>query len=379
VNLELTEEQELFQETTRKFLGTQMPLSSVRKLYDVPDGFDRAWWRRAAELGWTSLFVPESLDGGSITGRPATDLVVIAEEMGRMLSPGPLLPVNVVAAGLAWSGSAEQCKQLLPGLASGETVAAWAFCEPGGRWDADAVRVTASPEGDHLVLAGAKAYVEAGAAADVLLVTVRTGEGMTQVLVDPGLDGVSIRRGRSIDMTRRFATVTFNRARVPRQEVLGDVGGAADAVERQFQLAIALQCAELVGVAERALEFTIDYGRDRFAFGRPIISYQVLKHRIADWTVRLEGSKAVTDALAAAIDDGDPEAARLARVAKAYVGDTSLDVVDDCVQMTGGMGVTWEHDVHMYNRRAAVDRAVFGTPEEHKDRLFGLLGGGDQA
>jgi alkylation response protein AidB-like acyl-CoA dehydrogenase len=126
----------------------------------------------------------------------------------------------------------------------------------------------------------------------------------------------------------------------------------------------------MCGVAGRTLETTIEYGLDRFAFGRPIVSFQALKHRIADMTVRLEGSKAVTDALVAAIDSRSPDASRLATVAKAYVGETCLDVVDDCVQITGGIGVTWEHDIHLYNRRAAVDRALFGTPEEHKERVL---------
>jgi alkylation response protein AidB-like acyl-CoA dehydrogenase len=124
------------------------------------------------------------------------------------------------------------------------------------------------------------------------------------------------------------------------------------------------------GIADWTLEMTIDYGRERFAFGRPIVSFQALKHRIADMTVRLEGSKAVTDALAEAIDDGSPEMPMLASVAKAYVGEACLDVVDDCVQITGGIGVTWEHDIHMFNRRAAVDRAVLGTPEEHKQQIL---------
>jgi alkylation response protein AidB-like acyl-CoA dehydrogenase len=131
----------------------------------------------------------------------------------------------------------------------------------------------------------------------------------------------------------------------------------------------------MVGIADRTLEFTIEYGRDRVAFGRPIVSFQSLKHRIADMTVWLEGSKAVTDALAAAVDAGDPEGSSLASVAKAYVGEHCLDIVDDCVQITGGIGVTWEHDIHLYNRRAVVDRAVLGSPEEHKQRLAALMEG----
>ena len=156
---------------------------------------------------------------------------------------------------------------------------------------------------------------------------------------------------------------------------MGDEGGAGPTVQRQFQVALALQCAEMVGVADRALEFTLAYGRDRIAFGRPIVSFQALKHRIADMTVWLEGCKAVSDALAASIDQDSEEAMNLASVAKAYVGERCVDIVDDCVQITGGMGVTWEHDLHLYSRRAVTDRAVFGTPEEHKERIFAQLEG----
>jgi alkylation response protein AidB-like acyl-CoA dehydrogenase len=174
-------------------------------------------------------------------------------------------------------------------------------------------------------------------------------------------------------MTRRFGSVRFEGVRVPPDAVVGEVGGAAPRIEEQLRLALALQCAELVGVADRTLEFTLEYGAERLSFGRPIVSFQALKHRIADMYVRLEGAKAVTDALADAIDADAPDVATLAHVAKAYVGTHALDIVDDCVQITGGIGVTWEHDIHLYNRRAALDRAVFGTPEDHKVQLLEQL------
>jgi alkylation response protein AidB-like acyl-CoA dehydrogenase len=374
VNLELSEDQEFFRSTTRKFLEAEAPLTAVRALYESADGFDRAWWARGAELGWTSMFVPESHGGGSLSGGPAADLSLVAEEMGRLLSPGPLVPVNVVAAGLADAAKlgplSESQLDALTGLLDGHSVATWAFCEPGQPWDVSALASTAVVEGDEVVVDGVKAYVEAASVADHFLVTARTGDGLTQVLVPARTQGLSVTAGRSIDMTRRFGTVRFIGVRVPVSHIVGDPGGADGSVARQWSIALCLQCAEMCGIADRTLETTLEYGRDRFAFSRPIVSFQALKHRIADMTVRLEGSKAVTDALAAAIDSGSEDAPRLASVAKAYVGETSLDVVDDCVQITGGIGVTWEHDIHMYNRRAAVDRAVFGTPEEHKETVL---------
>ncbi|HEY7107348.1 MAG TPA: acyl-CoA dehydrogenase family protein [Acidimicrobiia bacterium] len=373
MNLELDEDQEFFRETTRKFLATEAPLTKVRALYEDVDGFDRSWWRSAADLGWTSMFVPEALGGGSLSGHPTVDAVIVAEEMGRSVSPGPYLPVNVVAAALAWSGSEPQQEAVLPGLLAGDAFATWALCEPGGRWEPEHVTTTARIDGDAVVLDGTKAYVEAAGVASHVLVTARGDGGLSQVLVPVDADGVTVRRGRSIDMTRRFGAIGLDGVRLPVSAVVGEPGGAGREVRRQLALAIALLCAEMVGAADRTLEFTLEYGADRFAFGRPIVSFQVLKHRIADMVVWLEGSKAVSDELARALDDGRDDIEVLAGVAKAYVGEHAPDIVDDCVQITGGIGVTWEHDLHLYNRRAAVDRAVYGTPEEHKERLFARL------
>lgn len=374
MRLELTEEQEFFRDTTRRFLESETPLATVRALYDSAEGFDRAWWRKAAELGWTSLFVPEAFGGGSLSGGPAADAVIVAEEMGRLVSPGPFQAVNVVAAALAWSGSDVQRAGVLPGLVSGTSVATWAHSEPGGRWRPDELTTSASFEGGEVVLTGEKAYVESAGAADHLLVSARSGEEIVQVLVPAGTPGMTVASGRSVDMTRRFGRVRLDGVRLPAEAAVGQPAPASRALQRQLSLALALQCAELVGVANRTLEFTLDYAGDRFAFGRPIVSFQALKHRIADMTVWLEGSKAVSDELALAVDEDRGDASTLGSVAKAYVGEHCPDIVDDCVQMTGGIGVTWEHDIHLYNRRAVVDRALYGTPEEHKERLVALLG-----
>ena len=372
MKLDLDDDQVAFRDTVRKFIQAEVPLPAIRELYDRPEGFDRDWWRQAAELGWTSMFVADDHGGGSLSGRPVTDAVIIAEEMGRMLSPGPFLPVNVVAAGVSRDGSDAQQGALLPGLLSGQEFAAWAFSEPGGRWDAGGVSTSATPDGDGIVLDGTKAFVEAVAAASQVLITAQTDGEPTQVLVPVDTPGVRVTPGRSVDMTRRFGAIHFNDVRLPIDAVVGSVGGAAATVQYQLSVALALQCAELVGIADRTLEMTLEYGRDRFAFGRPIVSFQALKHRIADMAQWLETSMATADSLATAIDDGD-DTSRLASVAKAYVGDKVPLIVDDCVQITGGIGVTWEHDIHMYNRRAVVSRAVYGSPAEHKEQLFSLL------
>ncbi len=374
MNLELTDDQEFFRETTRRFLESESPLTSVRELWDSVDGFDRGWWTKAAELGWTSLFVPERHGGGTLSGGATADAVIVAEEMGRMVAPGPFLPINVVAAALADAGTDAQQAAVFPGLLAGQTVATWAFAEPAGAWTAEGIELTADVEGTEVVLHGTKSYVEAAAVADWFLVSARTGDGLTQVLVPSGAAGTTVHRGRSLDLTRRFGRIEFDAVRLPVSAVVGEVGGAGAAVERQLEIALALQCAETAGAARRVFEFTIEYAQDRYAFGRPIASFQALKHRIADMLQWLEFSASIADAAAQAVDAADPDAPRLVSVAKAYIGDRCLDVIDDCVQISGGIGVTWEHDIHLYSRRAALNRAVYGSPEQHKERVGALLG-----
>jgi alkylation response protein AidB-like acyl-CoA dehydrogenase len=374
VDLELSRDQEFFRETTRKFLEAESPLTTVRQLADDPDGFERSWWRRGAELGWTSMLVPEELGGGSLAGQGLLDLVLVAEEMGRLVSPGPFLPVNVVAAALSAGGTAEQQGDVLPALVSGETIATWCFSEAEATWDAAGVQLQATADGDGFVLNGVKTPVEAGAQADQLLVTARTGDGLTQFLVASGTEGVAAEPLETLDLVRRFAEIRFDGVKVPKSAVVGTVGGAAADVERQLQIAIALQCAETVGATDRVFEFTTEYAFDRYSFGRPLAAYQALKHRFADMKLWLESCHATATAAARAVQAATDDAADLVSVAKSYIGDYAPEIIEDCVQMHGGIGVTWEHDIHLYLRRATVNRAIYGTPDQHRERIATLLG-----
>ncbi|MGI9641192.1 MAG: acyl-CoA dehydrogenase family protein [Acidimicrobiia bacterium] len=373
MQLELTDEQVALRDTVRRFIESEVPLTTVRELYDDPNGFNRDWWREAASLGWTSPFIPEAQGGGTLSGRPCSDAVIIAEEIGRLVAPGPFLPTNVVAAAVARSGNESLIEDVLPGLAEGGTFAAWAFAEPGDCWEPECFKTTITVAGDTVTVSGEKAYVEAANVADHFLVTGRGEGGLTQVLVPADASGVQVIPGRSIDMTRRYGRVRFAATEVHTDSVLGPHDSAEPAVAAQLQLALTLQCAEMVGVAEQTLDTTIAYGRERFAFGRPIVSFQALKHRIADMALWIEGSKAVGEELVHAVGDARSDAGILASVAKVHIGRRCLDIVDDCVQITGGMGVTWEHDIHMYSRRAAVDRAMFGSPELHRHRLLAFV------
>ena len=238
MNLALGDDQQFFQETTRKFLEQEMPLTAVRALADDPAGFDRGWWARGCDLGWTSLLVAEADGGGSLGGEGVLDLVIVAEEMGRLVSPGPLAPTNVVADAVSRSGTPELRSAVLPGIIAGDVVGAWCGAGPGGGWDGTGGAVTARRDGAEFVLDGVSTPVEAAVRADELLVTARTAGGLTQFLVPAGTAGVAVEPLGSVDLVRRYATVRFDRVRVSDRGVVGDLDGADAAVERQLQLAI---------------------------------------------------------------------------------------------------------------------------------------------
>jgi alkylation response protein AidB-like acyl-CoA dehydrogenase len=369
VDLELTSDQELFRDTTHRFLQAEAPLASVRKWADTPAGFDRAWWARGAELGWTSLLVSEERGGGSISGRGLCDVTLVAEEMGALVSPGPLSPVNVVAETISRDGSDDLAGRFLPGLLSGDAVAAWCVAEPGRAVRAEDVGLLARPDTGDFVLAGTKSPVEAGAEADWFLVTARTPGGLTQFIVPADAPGIDVTRLHGLDLVRRYAKVRFDNVRVPRSAVVGEFDAAADAFERQLRTVLILQCAETVGAAERVFDFTVRYAFDRYSFGRPLASYQALKHRFADMKMWLESAQAITVDATRSVQAGADDAGEVARIAKAYVGERCPELIQDCVQMHGGIGVTWDHDIHLYLRRAVLHRETYGDPAEHRDQV----------
>ena len=364
MRLDLSDDQQFFVETLRRFVAGETPIDAVRARIDADEVFDRGWWRQAAELGVASFLVPEEFGGGSVSGRGPVDLAIVAEEFGRAVVPSPLVPVNVVAETLGRSGNTSH-RELLGGVIDGSTVLAWAYDVAGD--------VTATPAADGFTLRGAVAAVEAADQADYVLVSVATPDGPTQFLLPVTAPGLSVERQGGLDLLKRFGRVRFDGVTVAADDIVGGVGGADDDIVRQRQITNLLQCAEMCGAAARVLEFTIEYAFDRFSFGRPLASYQALKHRFADMKLWLEAGFAITDQAAdAAAVGADP--AGLVHAAKSYVGDRSVDLIQDCVQLHGGIGVTWEHDIHLYLRRATVDRGLFGSPSDHRAALAAVVG-----
>lgn len=372
MQLTLTDDQTLLVETTRRFLDDRLSAADARALRDHPSGCDHAYWASGAELGWTSLLVAEADGGGSVSGHGLRDLALVAHEFGRHAAPGPLAEVNVVAGAISRSGSAEQKAAVLPGTLDGSHLATWAHMEPWSRYQ-DGITARLSPRANGYVLTGVKAPVAQAADADSFLVSALLDGEPTQVLVPSDTQGLHVDPMTSLDLTRRFGTVRFDDCFVPSSAVVGSPRGAAPDIQRQLLQALAVQLAESVGAMERALEVTLQWTFDRYSFGRPISSYQVIKHRMADMHTWLEASHGLADAAAASVSTGDVDAEELVSAGKSYIGDHGTELCQDCVQLHGGIGLTFEHDLHLFLRRVTLNSALLGTPRDHRINLSRLV------
>jgi alkylation response protein AidB-like acyl-CoA dehydrogenase len=408
-----SDDQVLLADSTRRFLEATCSSAEVRRLAEAEEaGWSSDWWRRAAQLGWTALLVPTE---DAVEARAGVvDLAVVVHQVGRVVGPGPLVPSALVVGLLARAASTSVADRWVPAVVDGHAVASWALAEAGS-WDRGGVTVRAEAVPGGWRLFGTKHPVEAACQADVLVVTARCDDGTVVDLVVPA-DSPRLQRMPvpSLDLVRRYGTVTFDGTPVDAEAVLGRwaVAGArggaearqpgptaqggsaasADAAAREgpagwddtadlFVAAwVVLQCAEMVGATGAMLERTVDYAFDRVSFGRPLASYQALKHRFADLVVAVEGAAAVTTAAARAVDaaltgDGPRrQAVELAHAAKVHAGEQLPLVLQDCVQLHGGIGVTWDHDLHLALRRVVQDRALVGTPAEHAEAIAVGLG-----
>jgi alkylation response protein AidB-like acyl-CoA dehydrogenase len=366
-------DQQLFSETTARYLEDHCSIERVRTLRAHPNGYEPDVWQRGADLGWTSLLVPEDLGGGTISGAGVADLVLVAWQFGRHVAPGPLLPTNLVAAALARSGSPAHRTGILPSLMSGDVIAGWAHAEPPPFDRLGQVELRVEDSGAQVLLYGAKEPVEAAMGADLLLVTAREGPGLSQFLLPLNSPRISIQRLNGLDITRRFARVEFDGVVVPAGAEVGPRGAAGADVAWLSDLAVVVQLAEMVGAMQWAFDTTLTWTFNRYSFGRPLASYQAIKHRFADMKMCLEASYAATAAAAVAVQADSPNRSELVSVAKCYVGRQAPELLQDCVQLHGGIGVTFDHDIHLFLRRVATSIPLHGGPGEHASRITTIL------
>lgn len=363
-------EQMLFASTTQAFLDKEASLAHVRELHAAGTSFEPDWWRRAAELGWASLLVPEELGGGSVSGDGVRDLALVVELIGHSVAPGPIHPVSIVLAGLAEAPDGHE--ETIESLVSGELVASWAVYEPRQRVAPLRPRTTAVKTASGYRIDGVKDRVEAGAGSDVLLVTADCDGEVRQLLVPTDQPGVTVTEQDSVDMVKRYARVEFAGVELDSSALVGSAEQTPAIIERQRQIALVLQCAEIVGILDAVLKMTNQWLQDRHSFGRPLASYQALKHRAADMKMWFEAARATTSGAVAAVASRSADAAKLVSVAKAYVTERAPVMLQDCVQLHGGIGVTWEHDLHLYLRRIALYRSIYGSPEDHHRAVYAL-------
>jgi len=373
VQLVLTEDQELLAKTAADFVTERSPVARVRELRDSgdADGFSRALWKEMAELGWVGIPFPESW-GGADMG--LAEQAVVLEELGRKLAPEPFL-ANTLLAGqvILRAGSEAQKQDWLPGLIEGEKLLALAHQEPRSRFDLSCVATRAERDGDGWRISGEKLAVLDGTAADALVVAARTAgderdaAGITLFLVPKGAPGLEVERQHRID-SRNAARIRFEGVPVAADALLGAEGEGLPVLETVVDLATVGLCAEMLGSMSEAFERTLEYLRQRKQFGVPIGSFQGLKHRAAELFIEIELCRSAVMGAARALDEGAAEAQKLVSLAKSRCSETAILVANEAVQMHGGIGMTDEHEIGFFMKRARVAELTFGDAKHHRER-----------
>jgi len=376
MNFGFNEEQELLRSTARKFFENECGSDTVRRLMETPEGISPDLWTKLAEQGWLGLVYPEAYDG---MGLGLVDLVVLMEEMGRAVVPGPYFSAVLLGGlAIAEAGSEAQKKEWLPKIAAGDRRVALAWMEPSAQLGPAGVTLTAVEKGGKYTLSGTKLFVHDAHTADALVVAARTrpgagADGVSLFLVPKGTKGLEVTLLPTMDQTRKLCEVAFSDVTIGPDALLGAAGAGWAPLARVLDRATVALCAEMCGGAQKVLDMTVEYAKIRQAFGRPIGSYQGVKHRAADMLVDVENSKSITYYAAWALDEDTAEAPLAVSMAKAYVSDAYRRVAAAGIQLHGGIGFTWEHDLHLYFKRAKGSEFTFGDATHHRERVAQLV------
>jgi alkylation response protein AidB-like acyl-CoA dehydrogenase len=376
MNFGFNDEQELLRSTARKFFENECGSDTVRRLMETPEGISPDLWTKLAEQGWLGLVYPEAYDG---MGLGLVDLVVLMEEMGRAVVPGPYFSAVLLGGlAIAEAGSEAQKKEWLPKIAAGDRRMALAWMEPSAQLGPAGVTLTAVEKGGRYTLSGTKLFVHDAHTADALVVAARTrpgagADGVSLFLLPKGTRGLEVTLLPTMDQTRKLCEVSLSDVSVGADALLGAAGAGWTPLARVLDRATVALCAEMCGGAQKVLDMTVEYAKIRQAFGRPIGSYQGVKHRAADMLVDVENSKSITYYAAWALDEGAAEAPLAVSMAKAYVSDAYRRVAAAGIQLHGGIGFTWEHDLHLYFKRAKGSEFTFGDATHHRERVAQLV------
>jgi alkylation response protein AidB-like acyl-CoA dehydrogenase len=372
-----SEQQDLLRTSARQFLERECPPDMVRRWSDDPQGYSPDLWQTMAAFGWMGLVLPETYGG---SGLSFVDLTILMEEMGRVLLPAPFFSsIALSALTLLETGSDEQRQQMLPRLVRGETKVCVALLEADGRYDPRGISMRASIRGNRATLNGTKLFVVDAHVSDYIICVARTRggrdpeSGISLFVLDITSPGIACTPLMSIDQTRGLCEVSFTRVGVSLEAMLGGRDAAWPTLQRALDKATVALCAEMVGGAEKAMEMCVDYGKTRVQFGRPIGSFQAVKHKIADMKVWVENAKSVVYYAAWAVDRDAPEASRAASMAKAYCSEMYTQVTADGIQVHGGVGFTWDHHMHLYFKRAKSSEVLLGDSTWHRERTAALI------
>ncbi len=370
MNFAFSDEQEELRRIVRQFLDDKSSEAAVREQMDTERGFDDAVWSQMAEqIGLQGLAIPEEFGG---SGFSYIELIVVLEEMGRSLLCAPYFSSVVLAANtLLHSGDDAAKAAHLPGIASGETRATLAITEANGRWDEAGVTVPATKSGDTWTITGEKSYVLDGHTADLLIVAARTDAGVSLFTVDPSAAGVTRTALSTMDQTRKQAKISFDATPAT---LVGADGEAWSVLERVLDLAAVALAAEQVGGAQKTLDMSVEYAKERVQFGRPIGSFQAIKHKCADMLLEVESSKSAAYYAGWCAAELNDELPSVASLAKAYCSEAYFHCAAENIQIHGGIGFTWEHPAHLYFKRAKSSELLFGVPTYHRELLAQRIG-----
>jgi alkylation response protein AidB-like acyl-CoA dehydrogenase len=362
-------EQQELRDSVRRFVADRAPLARVRELMDSGEVDRDVWDQAGSQLGLQGIAIPEEYGGAGFT---FAEQAIVLEELGAGLYGGPYLASAVLAAtALLSSGDQGARLDLLPGIASGQTVATLAFTEDDGSWDPASIRLEAAKHGDSWVLNGHKSFVLDGASADLILVVAVTDGGLSLFAVDAGASGLTATALPALDQTRNLARLEFDSVA---SQLIGAPGDAAAILDRTLDVAAIALAAEQLGGAQRALDMAVDYAKVRHQFGRPIGSFQAIKHRCADLLLEVESLRSAVAYAAAAVAEDSGEIPVVASLVKAYGSEVYFHVTAENIQIHGGIGFTWEHDAHLFFKRAKSSELFLGDGSYHRERLAQRIG-----
>ncbi len=366
----------MLRRSARDFLARHCDSRTVRRLMETEDGHDPALWKKLAELGWTTLGIPEEYGGAGTF----LDLAVVLEEAGRALLPGPFFStMGLAVPTILEAGTEAQRKDVLGAIAEGSARATLALTEAAGRWDACGIDLSAARSGGGWILRGTKHFVPDALSADCTIVAARTPgegqgeEGISLFLVRGRPRGMTVRPVETLDLTRKWAEVHFEGVELGAADVMGAPGRAWPPLRRALEWATAALCAEMVGGVQKVLESSTEFAKTRRQFGKPVGVYQAVSHKLADMLVLSESGRSATYYAAWAVDADAPDRSLASSMAKAYVSDAYRKVAGDGIQVHGGIGFTWEHDMHLYFKRAKSSEVTLGDATYHRELVAQAL------